>query len=99
MQDTGVFIVLHPAWGSVQGGFGEPAQHLRFLHSVRKIRSCQIYPHALATAPHTGYLDNKPVREWAEFTERQRARHVPASPRLDRRVLPMSQGGWPLTCK
>ena len=44
----------------------------------------------------SGYLEDAPVRMWADFTARQKARHVPVSPDAKRRTPPASQGvgGW-----
>lgn len=39
-----------------------------------------------------GWLEEAAVRMWAEFTSRQRKRHVPIPPDPNRRVLPASQG-------
>jgi len=42
---------------------------------------------------HPGHIEDAPVRKWAEFTARQRARHVPVPPDGQRRMLPATQGG------
>lgn len=40
-----------------------------------------------------GYLEERPVLQWAQFYKRQKQRYVPIPPDANRRVLPETQGG------
>ncbi|PNH02424.1 hypothetical protein TSOC_011594, partial [Tetrabaena socialis] len=40
----------------------------------------------------TGYLESRPLLQWAEFAGRQKQRHVPILPDANRRTLPETKG-------
>lgn len=39
-----------------------------------------------------GYLEERPVLQWAQFYKRQKQRYVPIPPDANRRMLPETQG-------